>query len=173
MTDETAKKNQHQVAVILWAALIMSAFMYLGLTFILPRNADRTEQFANQVNGQSVESSFGSSAGESPSSGEDGASIDGPAGGAANPILGILYPFGLAMALAGLAVGHARSLWKDAGAAKTLNILSLAFCESCALMGLLIYLLGSGDATEPRSMMIMAIVCMAMLFPTPKRMRLA
>jgi hypothetical protein len=161
MTDENAKKNQHQVAVILWAALIMSAFMYLGLTFIIPRNADRTEQFAHQVNEQSAESSVGS------------ALIDGAAGGAADPILGILYPFGLAMALAGLAVGHARSLWKDAGTAKKLNILSLAFCESCALMGLLIFMLGKGDATEPRSMMIMAIVCMAMLYPTTKRMRLA
>lgn len=167
MTEQTAKRNQHQVTVILWAALITSVFLYLGLTFVIPRNSDRPVQFAQPMNGKMAESSAESTSDESPSSGEDGASLEG------DPILGILYPFGLAMALAGLAVGHARSLWKDAGTAKMLNILSLAFCESCALLGLVIFMLGKGDATEPRSMMIMAIVCMATLFPTPKRMRLA
>jgi hypothetical protein len=169
MTDQTAKKNQHTVIVILWAALIMSAVMYLGLTFLMPRQNDIASTSTQQTY-DATNSSLdgGSSATESLTSDSQSSSV-----APTDPIGGILYPFGLAMSLAGLALGHARSLWRTAEKAKTLNILSLALCESCALMGLVIYILGKADATEARSMIVMAIVCMATLYPSPKKMHLA
>lgn len=163
MTDPTAKKNQHLVIVIMWAALIMSAVMYLGLTFIMPRQSEGLSTPAEQTSDQTYDQTNGSSANDSQSS----------SAAPTDPIGGLLYPLGLAMSLAGLALGHARSLWKTAEKAKTLNVLSLALCESCALMGLVIYILGKVDATEARSMIVMAIVCMATLYPSPKKMHLA
>ncbi len=161
MNEQTAKKNQELVPIILWAALIMSVFMYLALTFLIPRSHQLTP-IAVEHSTESLNET------ESAVVASDPGSIQPPFSMAA-----ILYPFGLVMALAGLGLGHARPLWKDAASATRLQILSLAFCESCALMGFFIYLTGTGDATEPRSMMVMAIVCMVTLFPTPKRMRLA
>jgi hypothetical protein len=169
MTDQTAKKNQHMVIVIMWGALIMSAVMYLGLTFIMPRQSDIASTPAEQTYSETNSSS------DSESSANESLTSDSQSSGSdsTDPIGGLLYPFGLAMSLAGLALGHARSLWKTAEKAKTLNVVSLALCESCALMGLVIYILGKADATEARSMIVMAIVCMATLYPSPKKMHLA
>lgn len=156
MTDQIGKKNQHLVPIFMWAGLLMSVFIYLGMTFAIGRNGDIASLPGDQTTEASTE-----------------LSTDQLAGPPADPLATVFYPLGLAMALAGLALGHARSLWKDAASAMKLNIISLALCESCALMGFMIYMTGRGDATEPRSMMILAAVCMATLFPTPKKMRLA
>lgn len=150
MSDLNAKKNQISVPLIIWFALTFSVFMNLGLTFLMPRVAD-TPGVAVE---QSVES------------------ISQEAGGAADPFTAILYPAGLAMALLGLVLGHARPLWKDAQAATRFHMLSLIFCESCALMGLMLFLIGKGDVSESRAMMVMALVCMVTMFPTTKRMRI-
>lgn len=133
----------------------------------MQRQGDLNSARADQIAEQATEAAVNES-----ESGGDSATVDGVAP-AADPLAGILYPFGLAMALAGLALGHARPLWKDAETAKKLNLISLVLCESCALMGFVIFLQGKGDATEPRSMMVMAIVCMATLYPSPKKMHLA
>lgn len=156
MTNETAKKNQQFVPVILWAALVMTTFFYLGMTFLIPRGGEVPSNSVFQTSETSTETSQETSVEP-----------------AKEPMQKVLYPVGLAMALAGLALGHARSLWKDAQSAMKFHIISLALCESCALIGFIIFMDGKGDPTEPRSMMIMAAVCMATLFPTPKRMHLA
>lgn len=157
MNQELSKNQAVKLALIVNLSMLMSAGMFLILTFVLPPGGMMN-------NGESLEMAQVVDSGSQTEARGD-ASREGTKDAVSFGISNVFFYMGLAISLAGLAIGHM-------GSAVELkkHILALALLESSALMGLLIQLT-HGDTPRARSMIILGIVGIGSMLFNMKRFR--